>query len=318
MHDTAIIAATPEQYRSPLQDWEYRASVRCRPRRSLQIEQEQGEVFFPPGLVSISRHPFVVARGQEVIHELLARHLVNYLLFTETLEHAVVNEITFEIARGRFHEVLPAQMRRDAWRIYVDEANHAGCSGELIEDVAALFRWQTVTRQSPSFIESLNTDLEPLSAGERLFLKSFFAFVSETLISSSLKQIPADKRVFSTVRQVVSDHALDEAKHHHYFADFLRRVWPSLSHKERLMVAPRFASFISYFLSPDRKAERRILVETGLSAEQAEQVVAESHTAEELATSLVEGSRATVSLLEECGAFQLAEVRDTFAEMGIR
>src|SRR3954452_7957004 len=87
--------ATPgDDYRSAFRNWERRATVRVRPKRTLADGQSAdrdevtGETFtyFPPELVPAVSHPLVREHTRSTTERILVQRLYQYLHFTTELE----------------------------------------------------------------------------------------------------------------------------------------------------------------------------------------------------------------------------------------
>ena len=55
------------EYGSKLREWDSKASVRVKPRRILQMEEEMGKVYFPKELVPIVQHPIILNLGEDAV-----------------------------------------------------------------------------------------------------------------------------------------------------------------------------------------------------------------------------------------------------------
>ncbi|WP_345942367.1 diiron oxygenase [Streptomyces sp. SID2888] len=161
--------------------------------------------------------------------EVLVQHLYRYLDFTARLEYIVVNRTVLGIAHGSIDVELPEEMRFDAYKIYCDEAYHTLFSVDLSRQVQQ--RTGIVPRplDEPYFLVRLRQILEELPDEHRALAEMLFVIVSETLISSTLAEIPERPDVVAAVRGTTRDHALDEGRPHAYFAAFLRYLWGQLS-----------------------------------------------------------------------------------------
>jgi hypothetical protein len=276
------------------------------------LEKEKGKLFFSRPLVPFANHAIVAERGKEFVGAALAHHLCNYLEFTETLEHEVVNKVVYGIARDRFGLSLPHQMQADAWNIYVDESYHAKFSADLVRDVVAATGILPMHEQEPEFLAKLSEIMNGVEERDRPLAKLLFAVVSETLITGTLVQVPRDAMVVSAVRNSISDHAHDECKHHAYFASLLRHVWPQLSFRQRRVFGPLLPEFIRGFLTPDLRAVHGALSALGLELGEAEIICDDSYPAQQITKAINEASRATRRLFAEVGVFDEPGTEEAF------
>ncbi|MEU7058739.1 diiron oxygenase [Streptomyces sp. NPDC046197] len=302
-------------YRSPFGSWYERAGVRQAPRRRLEND-EQGRHYFSPDLVPIARHPLVKNLPAGRFEEVLVQHLYRYLDFTARLEYVVVNRTVLGIAQGSIGVQLPEEMRFDAYKIYCDEAYHTLFSVDLSRQVQQRTGIAPRLPAEPYFLLRLREILEELPSEHRALAEMLFVIVSETLISATLAEVPERPDVVAAVRGTIRDHALDEGRHHAYFAVFLRYLWGQLSPAERRWSARLIPQLIEAFLRPDLPAVRQELAGYGLTADDAERVLAETYTPEAVRSHLAATSRQTVRYFEALQAFDDPEAAEKIQRLG--
>ncbi len=312
----------PGAYRSPFRNWYERSSVRSAPRRVLEERRhEEGaepQRFFPPELVPVSRHPLVAALPADVFDEVLVQHLYRYLDFTAKLEYLVVNRTVLGIAHGSVGVELPEEMRLDAYRMYCDEAYHALFSADLAVQVRDSTGIAARLPEEPFFLRRLRGIQDGLPAAERALAELLFVIVSETLISASLAEVPQREEVVPAVTGTIRDHAMDEGRHHAYFAHFLQRLWAQLRPAEREAAGRLVPCLMDAFLRPDIEALRLELAGYGLSAQETEQIAAEVYTPEVVAEHARATSAQTRRYFADLGAFDSAAAQDEMAAYGFR
>ncbi|MEU1513136.1 diiron oxygenase [Streptomyces sp. NPDC005811] len=299
----AGVAGLPT-YRSPFRTWYERSSVRSAPRRLLVAEDgSAGLRLFPPDLVPVTRHPLVRALPAERFQEVLVQHLYRYLDFTAKLEYLVVNRTVLGIARGSVGVSVPDEMRLDAFKMYCDEAYHTLFSADLAMQVRHATGIAPRLPDEPFFLRRLQEILDELPTADRPLAELLFVIVSETLISASLAELPQRDEVASAVTGTIRDHALDEGRHHAYFAHFLQRLWAELDPAERRTASRLVPRLMDAFLRPDLDALREELTGYGLSKDDAEQVLAEVYTPKVLGAHFRATSQQTRRYFHELGAF---------------
>ncbi|GAA2422331.1 diiron oxygenase [Streptomyces glaucus] len=273
--------------------------------------------FFPPELVPVTRHPLIRALPATVFDEVLVQHLYRYLDFTIKLEHLVVNRTVLGIAHGSVGVAVPEEMRLDAYKMYCDEAYHALFSADLAAQVRQATGIVPRLPGEPFFLRRLREISAGLPASRRPLAELLFVIVSETLISASLADVPGHEGVVPAVTGTIRDHALDEGRHHAYFAHFLQRLWAQLEPGERRAAARLVPRLMDAFLRPDTEALRAELTGYGLTRDSAEQVAAEVYTPEVLSSHALATSRQARRYFRELGAFDDAQVRDELAAYGL-
>lgn len=305
-------------YESRLKDWDRKASVRAKPRRSINPNEISSSVFFPPEFIPLARHQEIKNLRPEYSKMVPIQHLYRYLDFTVKLEHLVVNQTTLAIAQGQLGFDLPDEMVFDAYKLYCDEAYHAFFSIDLLKQVESLTNVQPKLRPVPHFIEKLSKIQQSLpDQCSRSLAEIFFVIVSETLISATLSQIPRDKNVIGAVRNAIGDHAEDEGRHHAYFASLLKIIWPQLTPKQQGTVGVLLPKFILTFLSPDYDGLRFELQQYGLSANTVENILFDVYPESLVVSSARLAGKAAIRHCEETGMLSHSIIRDAFAESGL-
>jgi hypothetical protein len=306
-----------KQYTSKFADWDDKARVRVSPRRLLVDEECSGKVFFPPALVPVANHPLVRELGPSALREILIKHLYGYVDFTANFEMEVINSAAKLIAGRKAGFDLPDQMFFDAYKIYCDEAYHSVFSADIKRQV------ETVTGIAPppydfgAFIRRLDEIIAPAKRENESLARLFIAILFETLISATLNKIPGDEKVVTAIREMVADHADDEARHHFYFASLMDLIWPQLRDGQRSLIAPLLPNLIVKCLEPDYTAARRWLAGFGLAPDAIDQIIGESYPAANVIAGIRKTARATLGILERNGVFAEPAALDTAHKCGL-
>ena len=301
-------------YESRFSKWHENSSVRSRPRRVF-VGEDRDKLFFSPEVVPIANHALVKERG--LGGEFLLHHAIHHLCFTNTLEHSLVNHVTYSLAHHPDFMDLPTGMRFDAHKIFCDEAYHALFSADLVRQLECELNIAVPTPSRFPFMERINQIKEQLPIEYRLFFEVLAAIVSETLISSTLGVVPRDTRVVRAVRDTIRDHAIDEGLHHAYFSQLLQVFWPRLPQPAQSAVGRTLPALIEAFLLPDVKSEHETLRILGFTAQESSRIIEESYPTNDVAASVLSASRATRSLFTRHGVLSLPENHDAFAEKGM-
>lgn len=276
----------------------------------------QLQYYFPPELDPTAQHPIVLALGPHAVETVLATRLISYLDFTAELEAATVIPVASDLARDRLPLALPEQMRSDAYKIVTDEAWHAQFSYQLRQDVSACGGIDLARRPMP-FVQRLNGIGRRLPAELSQQAAMLFAIISETLISAILSELPGDRRLIPTVREVVADHAMDEGRHHAYFHSLLGFYWSALRPADRRTLAEAAPQILLAFLEPDYAGAALGLRAVGLSDEEVRQVLDESFSESWVLGFCSKAACSTVRYLCEVGALDDAATADSFANSGL-
>lgn len=273
-------ACTLIQSQKAMRGWYEKASVRRSPRHMLN-EDDIGSHLFPASLAPTLEHALVKRMDGERITAILDNHLFRYLDFTTKLEVVVVNEIAKEILLDHGPVRFDEAATFDAHKIYVDEAYHALFSRDLFDQAKNLFGKSPIVPERPRFLNELR---RIISGGrderERRLIKLAFVCVSETLITSSLTEIRKEKGVPEAIGKTITDHAMDEARHHSFFLGLIKALPGHLTEQDRRLVLKLIPQFIFAFVHPDGDAIHAELTANGLSSDDAWQVISETYTPE--------------------------------------
>jgi hypothetical protein len=302
-------------YHSVFTHWDARSAVRGKPRR-VRSPDEPGR-YFSAGLTPTAAHPLVTARGPDQVEHLLVRRLYSYLDFTTVLEQEIVNPVVLRLSRDAYGLELSADMRYDAHKIYCDEAYHALFSVDVKRQVREATGIAAPTAPTPHFAVVIDRLRRSAPADMADLVEFCAAVVSETLISSTLTDIPRDMLVVGFVRDMFADHAADERVHHAYFTQTARLIWPQLDAAVRRRLGPGFADLILAFLLPDATAHRLMLGDMDYSPAQSRQIVEESHVRATLLADVRRAARSTLGLVRELGVLDDPRTFDHFSACGL-
>ncbi|OJF12826.1 hypothetical protein BG844_18600 [Couchioplanes caeruleus subsp. caeruleus] len=274
-------------------------------------------LYFPPELVPAVSHPLVTSRGPGAVRQLLLSRLYQYLDFTIQLEAAAVIPVTLDISLNRSGLALPRDMQRDAFKITTDEAWHAQFSDDLMTQIAHDTGIPVRLPHRPYFLDRLARIRAAAASEVRGCTDLAFAVVSETLISALLADLPKDRRLPPSVRDLVADHAEDEGRHHAYFRSVLQAFWPSLDVRQQRTLGPMFPELMEVFLEPDPLGLAYALSDIGLDTPQVEQVLAESYPEGVVRAQIADAAATTVRYLWDVGALADPATREAFHAAGL-
>lgn len=300
-----------------MQSWYDKAGVRNDPRRMIG-EEQNGEFYWPPQLAPFVNHPLVakLEKADAAKHELLIRQLYHYLQFTSNYELRVINRATDLIATGRSGVPLSTQVRLDAFKIYTDEGYHALYSVDAIHQVEKRTGVQFNEYDFDNFLNYLSDvkgQLPELKGAVELLVVIIF----ETFITGSLTQVPKDNNVVSLVREIVTDHAEDEAHHHAFFSGFFPLLWGQLTVFERTKLGKILPQLIVRPLEPAIPIIHQSLLGVGLSDEEARHVIEDTYPRDEVMAGIRKSARSTMNLFAKYDLFEDKEIRNSFEESGL-
>jgi len=302
--------------------WDERASVRVAPRRLLaEPEATENTQIFPAHMVPILSSYEGSARWPvETRHAIAVQHLFRYLSFTVHLETAVVNPVLLAMVNGQVGVPLSPSTRLDALRMYTDEAYHALAAVDIGQQVArssaVVDRTQGLAGRT--FSHGLRRVVQASGAPELSRLHALmFVIVSETLISSNLREIASDSELADGVSDTLGDHARDEGRHHAFFAQYLKALWPSLDPSTRREVALRIPDLIEVFFAPEVEDVAEELRELGVRKSDRDAAMEAAYGQDVVRASAAASSTRLVRYLTELGALESPEVYEHYAARGL-
>lgn len=300
--------------------WHRAATVRAAAQRRWDPHAEgTGRLFFSTSHVPVAGHLLLRERLEgPQWRELHIQHFYRFMALTIRLEQYVVNPAVLALA----HREVPVELRDEdihgAHRIYVDEGYHALEAVELMSDVRHGTGVAPVIGGRAGIDRRLEEVLADLPDGRtRALARQLFVVVSETMISATLSAVPHDEEVVDTVRAAIADHAVDEGRHHRFFAAYLPRLWGGLGTSDRDLLAPLLPRFMSEFTAPDLAGLRRELIGYGLSRRVVDTVCEESYSSERLRAETAATGAATLRYLQECGALGHGRMSDALGAAGL-
>ncbi len=226
--------------------WDQRAAVRTKTRGYNTYMDENSMYFFRPNLVPLLSHERFRDATEDVARELQILQLSRYLFNTETMETRVINPALLALQTL----CVDRETKLNAYKIYTDEAYHALMSAEVRHK---LHRETGVAEASLPTSDKQGLVLSAV-AGLPEHLRDLglvaVAAVNETLISANLSQV-TDARLVPAVREMISDHAEDEAVHHVFFSDVFAQLWLRLELGDQRELAPALALAMQSFLEND-------------------------------------------------------------------
>ena len=298
-------------FKSPLKNWDSTASVRNGQRR-LHDGNDATLLPFSPDLVPVISHSLVTSRDPDVAYNILGLRLFDYLRFTDYLETEAVVPASMLLARQELPLNLPMEMIFDGRKIATDEMYHAQCAEDLLIQMSNQVGIRYPKPETPTFLKKLATIQNELKFEDRALALLFFTIVSETLVTSILKELPLDERVIGVIREVVQDHNEDEAKHSLYYGKVLEVVWEQLSVRQRDLVGPLVPQFMKIFLEPDKDAILRCLTNAGFDRKEADQIWMETYPRAQIIQDIKMSAAPTIEKFRSVGALENAATVDSF------
>lgn len=297
-------------------NWHERASVRRAPRRILDPDDLALDLF-PRALVPVASHEIIKRKYTEKIPHLLALALFRYLSFTINLEMLVVNPATQQLLLDKLPFRLSGEDVMDAYKIYCDEAYHALFCADMLSQVIERAGFSPSEQKAPYFLRRYE---EMEGASDEVALNRFlFATASEMMITSSLSHVRENQQRDNpaAIRQIMTDHSADEARHHVFYRDVFSDYSRSLSRDVVVRMTAKIPNYILAFITPDLDNIISDLVHIGLTIDEARQVCEEIYSEKVIEDYANDCSGGIKNMLVELGLSEEPEISDNFNRVGI-
>jgi hypothetical protein len=308
--------ATNKPYKSPFgspgTSWDLASWVRSKPFRTGGLSGPK--LFYSPKLVRYFEHPAVAELPPAAKNRLLAHHLIRWLHFTEQVEDRIVIPAAVGIAAGGTGFDLPAQARRDAHVLKVDEAAHTLFSHDLGAQVGGL------VGLAPSVIEHLlirriDERLAAAAPADHDRIRFARSIATETLITGELGASAREPDVHPVVAAVIDDHAEDEARHTAYFLQMFGYAWEQLGPDERVAFATEIAHGVADYIALDAAWLQVALDEVGVRDPAG--VAATIAASPGRVADLRAAAAPTVGMLRAKGALRDARIVEALQRLGL-
>ncbi|MFL6136560.1 MAG: diiron oxygenase [Frankiaceae bacterium] len=308
--------------RQLLARWDEHAGVRVRPRRILtgeaaRADREAGLAPFPARLMPYYHHEGLASLSPDDRTALSARHLYDYLHYTVHLETSVVNPGVIVIAHGDVGLPLTAQTKLDALRIYCDEGYHALTTLDAVDQMERATGVPALPYDFAPRLRRLALSSERFLPDQPDLARLLQVVVFETVVTSILSDVPRDVTVYRLVREVVGDHARDEATHHAFFLRFFTELWGALPPAARTSVGRVIPRFIDDCLRPDLAGVRASLIATGVDASLADDVIVDCYAPARVGATVRVAARHLLRLCESLHVFDEPGAREALHELGL-
>ena len=282
--------------------WNETSWIRSKPMRDDSIIG----LPFSPDLVPLASH-FAIAQDHKLWMTVLAYRLLAHLQFTTLLELNHVNPVCSNLAQGNAPIDLTLQQCNDALKIYCDEGGHALFVELFSTQVKQTFSLEDSVLGRPIFdkvIENIIAENQTQLSTD--LIKLFFVSISETLVTKILKQVPKDPKVANVVRNVIGDHAADEALHSAYFQSLFPLLWYNLSALEKQEMVKLLPPLVWAFLGPDYDVEYNVLKALGFNDINARGILEEVFIPTDVASAVKQAASPTLRMFEKAGVFEVA------------
>ena len=236
-------------YQSFADAWESRATIRTRPRRVLENDDN---LIYP-----LSRQPLVLSETflrecPQLRDFALVQTLYKFINDVVIFETEIVDKTARSIAKNRFAVEFPFACRYDAMTVVVDEDYHALVAMDFMQQTIALTGITPI--ELPDEIE-LSRAIPAAVALAPEHLRSAVELIcvaiAENTVTGDVAAFAKDDTVKQSIKGLMADHLLDEGRHSGFWARLVRIYWHTASADDRHCIAQILPVFIGHYLTND-------------------------------------------------------------------
>ncbi|OPA95838.1 aminobenzoate oxygenase [Pseudomonas fluorescens] len=236
-------------YPSIIDDWERRATIRTRPRRVLENDDN---LIYP-----LCRQPLVLSATflehcPQWRDFVLLQSFYKFINDVVIFETEIVDRTARRIAKNRFSLPFPLACRIDAMTVVVDEDYHALVALDLLQQTVAMTGIQPL--QLPEQIElsrALPTAQAEAPAHLRDAVELIGVAIAENTVTQDVAAFSKDSTVKASIRGLMADHLFDEGRHAQFWTRLVRLYWQAASPDDRDGIAQVLPTFLAHYLTND-------------------------------------------------------------------
>lgn len=238
-----------EEYQSFADAWEGRATIRTRPRRSVEND---GKLIFPLSRQSLVMSQTFVRECMHLQTYVLAQSLYKFINDVVIFETEIVDKTARSIAKDTFAIRFPFACRYDAMTVVIDEDYHALVAMDYMQQTIeqtgiAPIQLPQEIELSRAIPKAIAMAPEHLKAAVELICVS----VAENTLTNDVAAFARDDSVKNSVKGLMADHLTDEGRHASFWAKLTRMYWSGASESDRQTLARIMPVFLGEYLTND-------------------------------------------------------------------
>lgn len=233
-----------------LKKWDTRSLIRTQPIKLCDFNQEG--LLFPPKQQVLLSLPEVIALGEEVKKQILSYSLGKYINDVINEEIKIVNSVCREITEDLSVIKYPPEIKLGAYTVIIDEYYHVYIAQFILEELFQHFpSIKEMDFPIPDTCHAATVIGERLEPECREIFKIMAACIFETTIAKELVSLTENQEINSSLRNYITGHLSDEARHHIFFYELLTYTWNHLSENTQKQIGMHLADFLILYLNID-------------------------------------------------------------------
>lgn len=270
--DIAIEKQNISKLNMTMKNWDKKSVVRTLSRNYHNMLPNNELRFFKMELVPLAFHPFFNNSSIDTQRMLQILQLSRYLYSTEIMETHIVNPALLALQTINF---ISQEMKVNAWKIYTDEAYHTLMVAELRGEIHKSTGVKFPQLPYPMAQKLVLAEVNKLPSHLKSIGLICVAAVNETLITANLVQA-RDESLFPFIRQMLTNHAKDEAVHSMFFTDVFTIIWKNINDNDKLFLYHLIPMAIKNFLGLDVQSLKYDVEQFGFDTILAEKIAGEA------------------------------------------
>lgn len=237
------------EYQSFADVWERRATIRTRPRRTVEDDEK---LIYPTSRQPLVTSAVFMEKCPHLQEFALVQSLYKFINDVVIFETEIVDKTARSIAKDNFPIRFPFACRYDAMTVVVDEDYHALVAMDYLQQTIELTGISPIAlpqeiELSRSIPKAMEMAPEHLKAAVELICVA----VAENTLTNDVAAFARDDTVKESVKGLMADHLADEGRHSSFWARLTRIYWNSASPEDRATIAPILPFFLSHYLTND-------------------------------------------------------------------
>ena len=236
-------------YRSFADAWESRATIRTRPRRWVENDDQ---LIFP-----LSRQPLVhsqtfLSHCPQHRDFALVQSLYKFINDVVIFETELVDHTARRIAKNSFGIEFPFACRYDAMTVVIDEDYHALVAMDFMQQTIDMTGILPIPLpQQIELSRAIPATLAKAPAHLQSAIELICVAIAENTVTNDVAAFAKDASVKQSIKGLMADHLLDEGRHSGFWTRLVQIYWHDAPDADRQTIAGLMPGFISHYLSSD-------------------------------------------------------------------
>ncbi|MCX2891843.1 MULTISPECIES: diiron oxygenase [Pseudomonas] len=238
-----------QEYQSFAEIWERRATIRTRPRRTVE---DDGKLIYPTSRQPLVTSEVFLQKCPQLRDFALVQSLYKFINDVVIFETEIVDKTARSIAKDNFPIRFPFACRYDAMTVVVDEDYHALVAMDYLQQTIELTGIEPISLpQEIELSRSIPKAMEMAPDHLKAAVELICVAVAENTLTNDVAAFARDDTVKESVKGLMADHLSDEGRHSSFWARLTRIYWSTASADDRATIASILPVFMQHYLTND-------------------------------------------------------------------